>query len=267
MCSKTRNVTYAGFVVIITVIEQWSPTQSTVSSSSLARSPAESRSRADMDVKAKVIGLIDEGRFSTARAGERYRVATRTASRWWAQYQERGYIGITPTAELQRESRCPKIADELWNLIADVWDDVALPDRYMSERVGVMGGRKQEECIAIIASHNVLASHIFATAALHALLDSPIRATYSAHLKCLALMFLIMSVEMSALSACRIHPEGNTLGWAPGANPNSKQGRLIFIRYGINAARCSAGKKGVEEKSWLPMRVYLLLRSWRYSPN
>ncbi|KAJ4437061.1 hypothetical protein ANN_17196 [Periplaneta americana] len=28
------------------------------------------------------------------------------------------------------ESRCPRIADELWNLIADVWDDVALSDRY-----------------------------------------------------------------------------------------------------------------------------------------
>ncbi|KAJ4437564.1 hypothetical protein ANN_17709 [Periplaneta americana] len=45
-----------------------------------------------MDVKAKVIALIKEGGFSKARAEERYGVATRTASRWWAQYQERGYI-------------------------------------------------------------------------------------------------------------------------------------------------------------------------------
>ncbi|KAJ4444433.1 hypothetical protein ANN_06225 [Periplaneta americana] len=37
----------------------------------------------------------------------------------------------------------------------------------VSERVRVGGGRKQEKCIAIIASHNVLASHIFATAGLH----------------------------------------------------------------------------------------------------
>ncbi|KAJ4434931.1 hypothetical protein ANN_23503 [Periplaneta americana] len=37
----------------------------------------------------------------------------------------------------------------------------------VSERVGVVEGRKQEKCIAIIASHNVLVSHIFATAALH----------------------------------------------------------------------------------------------------
>ncbi|KAJ4445802.1 hypothetical protein ANN_12487 [Periplaneta americana] len=39
-------------------------------------------------------------------------------------------------------------------------------------------------------------------------------------------------------------------GWAPGANPNSKWGLSIFIRHGINAARCSVGKKGVEE-NWL----------------
>ncbi|KAJ4440878.1 hypothetical protein ANN_10725 [Periplaneta americana] len=34
-----------------------------------------------MDVKAKVIALIEEGGFSAAQAGERYGVATRTASR------------------------------------------------------------------------------------------------------------------------------------------------------------------------------------------
>ncbi|KAJ4451944.1 hypothetical protein ANN_03428 [Periplaneta americana] len=39
-------------------------------------------------------------------------------------------------------------------------------------------------------------------------------------------------------------------GRASGADPDSKQGRLIFIRHGINAARCSAVKKGDEEKSY-----------------
>ncbi|KAJ4438060.1 hypothetical protein ANN_13999 [Periplaneta americana] len=34
----------------------------------------------------------------------------------------------------------------------------------VSERVEVVGGRKQEKCTAIIANHNVLARHIFATA-------------------------------------------------------------------------------------------------------
>ncbi|KAJ4427878.1 hypothetical protein ANN_23885 [Periplaneta americana] len=52
----------------------------------------------------------------------------------------------------------------------------------VSERVGVEGGRKQEKCTVIIASHNVLASHIFATpdengesytTQLHALYSSP----------------------------------------------------------------------------------------------
>ena len=36
----------------------------------------------------------------------------------------------------------------------------------VSERVGVGGGRKQENCIAIIESHNVLVSRLFAAAAL-----------------------------------------------------------------------------------------------------
>ncbi|KAJ4435167.1 hypothetical protein ANN_23743 [Periplaneta americana] len=36
----------------------------------------------------------------------------------------------------------------------------------VSERVGVGEGRKQEKCAAIIASHNVLVSHIFVTAVL-----------------------------------------------------------------------------------------------------
>ncbi|KAJ4436980.1 hypothetical protein ANN_17112 [Periplaneta americana] len=39
-------------------------------------------------------------------------------------------------------------------------------------------------------------------------------------------------------------------GWASGAHPDSKRGRLIFISHRINAARCSAGKKGDEEKSY-----------------
>ncbi|KAJ4443439.1 hypothetical protein ANN_05108 [Periplaneta americana] len=39
-------------------------------------------------------------------------------------------------------------------------------------------------------------------------------------------------------------------GWTPGANPDSKRGRLIFIHYGINAVRCSAGKKDIEEESY-----------------
>ncbi|KAJ4444600.1 hypothetical protein ANN_06396 [Periplaneta americana] len=69
MCRKTRNVTYAGFVVIITVIEHWSPTQSTVSSSSLARSPAESRSRA-AHLNAIDLGRIEPTTSSTE--GQRY---------------------------------------------------------------------------------------------------------------------------------------------------------------------------------------------------
>ncbi|KAJ4444929.1 hypothetical protein ANN_06728 [Periplaneta americana] len=40
------------------------------------------------------------------------------------------------------------------------------------------------------------------------------------------------------------------MGWAPEANPDSKRGCLIFIRDGIIAARYSAGKKEVEEKSY-----------------
>ncbi|KAJ4431890.1 hypothetical protein ANN_20496 [Periplaneta americana] len=47
---------------------------------------------------------------------------------------------------------------------------------------------------------------------------------------------------MQCVNAC--------IGWASGVHPDSKQGRLIFIRYCINAARCSAGKKGDEEKSY-----------------
>ncbi|KAJ4440817.1 hypothetical protein ANN_10663 [Periplaneta americana] len=71
MCSKTRNVTYAGFVVIITVIEHWSPTQSTVSSSSLARSPAESRSRAGDNAGEMCLGSNTESYLAFARIGLR----------------------------------------------------------------------------------------------------------------------------------------------------------------------------------------------------
>ncbi|KAJ4448480.1 hypothetical protein ANN_10496 [Periplaneta americana] len=54
---------------------------------------------------------------------------------------------------------------------------------------------------------------------------------------------------------CCIHLDfaityGVVQGWASGANPDSKRGRLISITHGINAARCSAGKKGDEEKSY-----------------
>lgn len=58
-----------------------------------------------MDVKAKVIALIEEGGFSAAQAGERYGVATRTASRWWAQYQERGYITRKPGSGRPKASK------------------------------------------------------------------------------------------------------------------------------------------------------------------
>ncbi|KAJ4451267.1 hypothetical protein ANN_02728 [Periplaneta americana] len=53
-----------------------------------------------------------------------------------------------------------------------------------------------------------------------------------------------------SLKASNLRNNAIEQGWAPGANPNSKRKRLRFIRHGINAVRCSTGKKRVEKKSY-----------------
>ncbi|KAJ4429024.1 hypothetical protein ANN_26020 [Periplaneta americana] len=136
------------------IIEQWSPTQSTVSSSSIARSPAESRSRAETTHWSFVrVGVV---RISGYGGGALWRIHGHMNEHQYTNKLENVMLpsvrvfkpenkikfqhdlsSVHTCVAVQRwfnihrdDSRCPRIADEMWNLIADVWDDAALSDRY-----------------------------------------------------------------------------------------------------------------------------------------